>query len=114
MVRRPPRSTLFPYTTLFRSYWLRDTTLINQDTLRLQMSYLMTDSAGTLVNQVDTLELLAKQSYAKRQRAAQKEFEKWQKGEEKKKKRGEPYDSIMPPKALELRMDVPSQIGRAH
>src|SRR3712207_7061425 len=23
MIRRPPRSTLFPYTTLFRSYWLR-------------------------------------------------------------------------------------------
>src|SRR3712207_9536832 len=22
MIRRPPRSTLFPYTTLFRSYWL--------------------------------------------------------------------------------------------
>src|SRR5947209_12610358 len=21
MIRRPPRSTLFPYTTLFRSYW---------------------------------------------------------------------------------------------
>src|SRR5689334_23579973 len=24
MIRRPPRSTLFPYTTLFRSYALRD------------------------------------------------------------------------------------------
>src|SRR5256885_13082158 len=24
MIRRPPRSTLFPYTTLFRSMWLRD------------------------------------------------------------------------------------------
>src|SRR5260221_10761649 len=24
MIRRPPRSTLFPYTTLFRSYWLSD------------------------------------------------------------------------------------------
>src|SRR5260370_20373532 len=24
MIRRPPRSTLFPYTTLFRSYDLRD------------------------------------------------------------------------------------------
>src|SRR3712207_8724129 len=24
MIRRPPRSTLFPYTTLFRSYVLRD------------------------------------------------------------------------------------------
>src|SRR5258708_1287681 len=23
MIRRPPRSTLFPYTTLFRSEWLR-------------------------------------------------------------------------------------------
>src|SRR6266540_5877541 len=23
MIRRPPRSTLFPYTTLFRSYWDR-------------------------------------------------------------------------------------------
>src|SRR5256885_4355070 len=24
MIRRPPRSTLFPYTTLFRSSWLRN------------------------------------------------------------------------------------------
>src|SRR2546429_3743455 len=24
MIRRPPRSTLFPYTTLFRSLWLGD------------------------------------------------------------------------------------------
>src|SRR5256885_13080308 len=24
MIRRPPRSTLFPYTTLFRSAWLLD------------------------------------------------------------------------------------------
>src|SRR3989338_11357232 len=24
MIRRPPRSTLFPYTTLFRSVWLED------------------------------------------------------------------------------------------
>src|SRR5690625_7201544 len=26
MIRRPPRSTLFPYTTLFRSYFSTDTT----------------------------------------------------------------------------------------
>src|SRR3712207_9177620 len=25
MIRRPPRSTLFPYTTLFRSMWVRKT-----------------------------------------------------------------------------------------
>src|SRR5258708_23319564 len=27
MIRRPPRSTLFPYTTLFRSYFTRNTRL---------------------------------------------------------------------------------------
>src|ERR1022692_4253140 len=28
MIRRPPRSTLFPYTTLFRSQWLRGAELL--------------------------------------------------------------------------------------
>src|SRR2546429_2109124 len=27
MIRRPPRSTLFPYTTLFRSSWQRETSM---------------------------------------------------------------------------------------
>src|SRR5258708_30073895 len=26
MIRRPPRSTLFPYTTLFRSFWISKAT----------------------------------------------------------------------------------------
>src|SRR3712207_8994124 len=28
MIRRPPRSTLFPYTTLFRSFWANCSTLL--------------------------------------------------------------------------------------
>src|SRR3712207_8708471 len=35
MIRRPPRSTLFPYTTLFRSALLPDPTL-DRDVLELQ------------------------------------------------------------------------------
>src|SRR2546426_8047691 len=31
MIRRPPRSTLFPYTTLFRSRWGRAAILICED-----------------------------------------------------------------------------------
>src|SRR3712207_6880494 len=31
MIRRPPRSTLFPYTTLFRSMWLMQNGLANPD-----------------------------------------------------------------------------------
>ena len=47
-------------------YWLRDTTLINQDTLRMEVTYMMTDSLGNLVSQTDTLDALAKTPYAKR------------------------------------------------
>src|SRR2546430_12745631 len=36
MIRRPPRSTLFPYTTLFRSRQLLATGLIDGAALRLQ------------------------------------------------------------------------------
>ena len=40
------------------TYWLRDTTLINQDSLRVEMTYTMTDSLGALVAQTDTIEFL--------------------------------------------------------
>src|SRR3712207_8161092 len=35
MIRRPPRSTLFPYTTLFRSGVHRETVLIRKDGIEL-------------------------------------------------------------------------------
>ena len=82
------------------NYWLRDTTLINQDTLRMEVNYMMTDTLGNLVSQIDTLEVLAKTPYAKRQKELTKEIEKWQKEQERKKKRDETYDSIFPAKPL--------------
>ena len=82
------------------NYWLRDTTLINQDTLRMEVNYMMTDTLGNLVSQIDTLEVLAKTPYAKRQKELTKEIEKWQKEQERKKKRDETYDSIFPAKLL--------------
>ena len=56
------------------NYWLRDTLLVNQDTLRMAFSYLFTDSTGMLVSHTDTLELLAKTSYEKRQKEKAKEY----------------------------------------
>src|SRR5256885_11002036 len=35
MIRRPPRSTLFPYTTLFRSYIILADAYFSQDTPRI-------------------------------------------------------------------------------
>ena len=89
------------------TYWLRDTLLVNQDTLSLEMTYQMTDSLGKLVEKIDTIEALAKTPYAKRQKALQKEYETWQKQQEKKRKREEPYDSIFPAKPLDVKYSVP-------
>jgi hypothetical protein len=83
-------------------YWLRDTMLINQDTLRMEVQYLMSDTLGVLFQKTDTLELLPKLSYEKRMKEKQKEFEKWQKDQNRKKKRGESYDSIPPHTPLQM------------
>ena len=92
-------------------YWIRDTALVNQDTLRMEITYQMTDSLGTLVNQTDTLDGLAKVSFEKRKKELAKELEKWQKDIEKKRKRGiEVLDTIMPVKPLEPKIDAPSSM----
>lgn len=83
------------------TYWIKDTTLINTDSLTIEARYLITDSTGTLVMQTDTLEMIPKMSYERRMKQEAKENEKWLKEQEKKKKKGEAYDSIMPVKPLE-------------
>jgi hypothetical protein len=85
-------------------FWLRDTALVNQDTLRYEVDYYMTDSTGVLFLKTDTLEAFAKTPLAKRLKEQEKKLEDWQKEQEKKKKRGEPYDSIMPQPKLDLKL----------
>jgi len=89
------------------TYWLRDSLLVNQDTLTFSMEYLKTDSLGKLVATVDTITALAKVPYAKRLRDRAKEYETWMKQQEKRRKRNEPYDSIYPAKPLMPNYDVP-------
>ena len=93
------------------TYWLRDTLLVNQDTLRMDLTYQMTDSLGRLVEHTDSaIEVLAKTPYEKRVKAQQKEYETWLKQQEKKRKREEPYDSIYPVKPLEPKYNVPQSM----
>ena len=93
------------------TYWLRDTTLVNQDTLRMDITYMMTDTLGQLVEQTDSaIEVLAKTPYEKRQKQLKKEIEDWQKEQEKLKKAEEPYDSIYPIKPLEPKYSVSSSM----
>jgi len=94
-------------------YWLRDSALINQDTLRMEVQYLMTDTTELLITKTDTLEITPKESYEKRMKAKQKEIEKWEKEQEKKKKHDEPYDSVMPRETLRLKIDPSGSLSPA-
>ena len=91
-------------------YWLRDTALVNQDTLRMEISYLMTDSAGVLINQTDTIDGLAKVSFEKRQKELKKQKDQWRKDMEKRIKRGENVDTIWREKPLEVKYDAPASM----
>src|SRR2546426_8121140 len=51
MIRRPPRSTLFPYTTLFRSRWTSAVTL--------NLAIGQGENAQTLVDMVRLYQMLA-------------------------------------------------------
>lgn len=85
------------------TYWLRDTMLINKDTLNIEFTYMMTDTLGNLVSQTDTLEMLAKVPYEKRMKEKREAIEKWEKQAEKDKKKGKttqplPRENLLEPK----------------
>ena len=92
------------------TYWLVDTTLVNQDTLVIEKTFLMTDTLGNLVEFTDTTEFVSKTSYAKRMKEKQKQYDDWKKEQDKKKKHKEPYDSIMPMTYMSIKWNVSGQI----
>jgi hypothetical protein len=71
----------------------------------------MTDTLGNLVQQVDTVEFASKKPYAKRLKEKQKDYEEWMKEQKKKKKNGEPYDSVMPIEYLTIKWSMQGQIA---
>lgn len=93
------------------TYWLRDTMLVNQDTLRLEMTYMATDTTGVLAQQTDTLEVLSKQPYDKRIKQKQRALEEWTKQQEKAKKRGKEFLEVMPPEELKPKWNITSTIN---
>lgn len=69
-------------------YWIKDSLLYRQDSLRMSITYLYTDSLKQLVPRTDTLNVLPRLSYAKQQKQKLEAKEKEQKEREKRKKKG--------------------------
>ena len=88
------------------SYWIRDSLLINQDTLRMEVTYMNTDTMGVLSELTDTLDLIAKIPYERRMKEQQKVREKWEKEQEKNKKKGRKYEEEMPVEPLGIKVQL--------
>lgn len=92
------------------TYWIRDSILIDQDTLNIEMQTIVTDTLGGFTMQTDTLEVLPKLSFEKRMKQKQKALDEWRKKQEKslKKRRNSsdsdnaplPIDTVMPREPL--------------
>ena len=93
--------------------WLRDTALVNQDTLRIEMTTYITDSTYVQRLTTDTLEILAKTPYAKRMKKQQEERDEWKKDLAKRLRRAKPdeiVDTLMPRKKLDVRYLSPTSM----
>ena len=82
------------------TYCINDTAIINHDSLEVELRHLVTDTLGKLTESIDTIQLYAKIPYEKRLKNKLKELEQWQKEQDKKKRKGQPYDSIPPVEML--------------
>ncbi len=71
------------------NYWITDTTVAYQDTLRFHLTYLDTDSLGKLVPKTDSLmELVSEKSHARAVKEEREILEKWDKENQKILKKG--------------------------
>ncbi|AVM52985.1 Ig-like domain-containing protein [Bacteroides zoogleoformans] len=74
-------------------YWIKDSLIYRQDSLKMSITYLYTDSLKLLVPRTDTLTVLAKLTYAKQLKQKQEAKEKEQKEREKRKKKNDKGDT---------------------
>ncbi|MBQ8500917.1 MAG: Ig-like domain-containing protein [Bacteroides sp.] len=87
-------------------YWLKDSLLHKQDTLRMSLTYLYTDTLNQLVPRTDTLNVLAKLTYEKQQKQLQEAKEKEQKEKEKRRKKSDEEEMVEPERPVFLAVDV--------
>lgn len=86
------------------TYWLRDVNMPNVDSLQMTLTYdSYVDSLGHNVMATDTLQLVPRQTMARRLKAQEEEKEKFQKQLEKRHKRGDFSQETMPVKHLSVK-----------
>lgn len=93
------------------TYWLKDTTVVKQDTLKLELNYKATDSLGNLSQKTDTIELLSKMPYKIKVKKEKELYDKWKKQQDKNRQKGKPYQSKYPTTPLDIKYNIPAIIA---
>lgn len=70
------------------TYWIKDTLTARLDTLKFSMTYLETDSLGQLASHTEMQELASKKTRARIEKELKEKIEKWEKENEKLRKKG--------------------------
>lgn len=92
-------------------YWVRDTLLARQDTLEFELTYLETDTTGLLVARTDTLALAPKQTLQRRAKMREESFSKWEKEQDKRRERGQEFETRFTDDWLNVRLNSPSSVA---
>lgn len=87
------------------TYWIKDSSLYQKDSLNLALTYMHTDSLGKLVPQTDTLLMMPKVKWARVVAMQKEKIKDWQKEQKKNARKGLAVDSIMPPDPLTFEVE---------
>ena len=90
------------------TYWVKDTTLCERDTLTIELKYLETDTLGQLVPTTDTLRMVNKIPRERRLAMKKEADEKAEKERKKKEKKGDTI--VVETKFLTMNVDAPSEL----
>lgn len=86
-------------------YWIQDTALVHTDTLTAVYTYLENDSAGNFVSRTDTLDLVSRLPRSRQIKMEEQAYKEWSQRQEKLKKRGRPFETLMPSQKLTLNIN---------
>lgn len=77
-------------------YWISDTALVHTDTLSATLTYMENDSLGKWVSRTDTLQFVSRLPRSRQLKMEQEELKEWQRKQDKLKRKGKAYETIMP------------------
>lgn len=84
------------------TYWITDTALIHTDTLNAVLTYTENDSIGNIVERTQELQFTSRLPRSRQIKLEQEAREEWQKQQDRRKKKNQPYQTEMPPGILSM------------